>query len=84
MRAIVLAIGVLGVAIVLLCVGVILRKDHAFRSQHIGDNERMKADNIHCAAAQDRQERKRSQLKIEDWKLKIEKLRIISPKRPKK
>ena len=57
MRAIVLAIGVLGVAMVLLCVGVILRKDHAFRSQHIGDNERMKADKIHCAAAQDRQER---------------------------
>ena len=57
MRAIVLAIGVLGVAMVLLCVGVILRKDHTFRSQHIGDNERMKADNIHCAAAQDRAER---------------------------
>ena len=66
MRAIVLAIGVLGVAMVLLCVGVILRKDHAFRSQHIGDNERMKADNIHCAAAQDRQERKRSELKIKN------------------
>ena len=66
MRAIVLAIGVLGVAMVLLCVGVIFRKDHAFRSQHIGDNERMKADNIHCAAAQDRQERKRSELKIKN------------------
>ena len=55
-----LVIGIVGAAILLLCVGVIFRKDHSFRSQHIGENERMKQDKIHCAASQDREARKRA------------------------
>ena len=49
MKAILLAIGVLALAMILLSIGVILRKDHSFRSQHIHQNKRMKEDGIHCA-----------------------------------
>ena len=41
-------------AAALLCIGVIFREDHAFRSQHIHENERMKKDKIHCALAEDK------------------------------
>ena len=64
--SIVITIVAVGVGMALLCVGVIFRKDHSFRSQHIGENERMKQDGIHCATSQDRQERRRSKLKIDD------------------
>ena len=66
MRQIILAIVVLGAAMLLLSVGIILRKDHTFRSQHIGENERMKQDKIHCATSQDREERKRRQLTVDN------------------
>ncbi len=58
MRGILIAIGVLMAAMLLLCVGVILRKDHSFRSQHIHQNKRMKQDGIHCSTAQDREMRR--------------------------
>ena len=56
--SILLAIGLVAAAIILLCVGVIFRKDHSFRSQHIHQNERMKADKIHCAISEDKLARK--------------------------
>ena len=59
-----MAVVALLLAMVLLCVGVILRKDHSFRSQHIGENERMKRDGIHCATSQDREARKGRKLQI--------------------
>jgi len=52
-------------AMVLLCTGVIFRKDHSFRSQHIAENERMKENKIHCASSQDREERKKQTRKID-------------------
>ena len=55
-----IAILAVGVGMILLCVGVIFRKDHSFRSQHIGENERMRKNGIRCATSQDREERKRS------------------------
>ena len=66
MRQIILAVVLVAVALLLLCVGVIFRKDHSFRSQHIHENERMKRDNIHCAVAEDKMARKRAKMKIED------------------
>ena len=57
-------IGLVGAAILLLSVGVIFRKDHRFRSEHIGENERMRKDGIHCATSQDREERKKKVLEI--------------------
>lgn len=66
---ILLVIGLVLVAIGLLSIGVILRKDHSFRSQHIGENERMKQDKIHCATSQDREARREKVNKINIKKL---------------
>lgn len=62
---ILLVIGILLAAIGLLSIGVLFRKDHSFRSQHIGENERMKQDKIHCATSQDREARRASSNKID-------------------
>lgn len=62
---IILVIAFVAAAILLLCVGVIFRKDHSFRSQHIHQNDRMKQDNIHCSTAQDREMRREKKNKIE-------------------
>ena len=53
----------------LLCVGVILRKDHSFRSQHVHENPRMKQDGIKCATAQDGELRRTKSSKINVKKL---------------
>ena len=63
---IMIVIGLVGAAMLLLSVGVILRKDHSFRSQHIHQNKRMKEDGIHCALSEDKLARKECKLKIED------------------
>ena len=66
MKTILLTIGVIAVAMILLSVGVILRKDHSFRSQHIHQNKRMKEDGIHCALSEDKLSRRNRKLKIEN------------------
>lgn len=66
MNEILLAILAIGIAILLLSLGVILRKDHKFRSEHISQNKRMRQDGIHCATSQDREARKKEKLNIED------------------
>lgn len=65
----VIVIGLVLAAIMLLSIGVIFRKDHTFRSQHIGENERMKQDKIHCATSQDREARRTQTKKIDVKKL---------------
>jgi len=65
MRQILIVIGFVAAAMLLLSVGVILRKDHAFRSQHIHENERMKKDKIHCATALDKEEQRKSKRKMQ-------------------
>ena len=57
------------VAVGLLSVGVILRKDHSFRSQHIHQNERMKQDKIHCATSLDKEAERKAKRKIDIKKL---------------
>ena len=52
-------------AIVLLSIGVILRKDHSFRSQHIHQNERLKKDNIHCAKSMDKEAERKAARKLD-------------------
>ena len=66
MNEILLAILAIGIAILLLSLGVILRKDHKFRSEQISQNQRMRQDGIHCATSQDREARKKEKLNIED------------------
>jgi hypothetical protein len=53
-------------AMLLLSVGVIFRKDHSFRSQHLHQNERMKADNIHCVLSEDKMARTRAKMEIDN------------------
>lgn len=64
--SILITIVAVGVGMALLCVGVIFRKDHSFRSQHIHQNERMRKDKIHCALSEDKIAQKERKLKIED------------------
>lgn len=59
-----IVIAILLLAFLLMAIGVILRKDHSFRSQHISENERMKRDGIHCATSQDREQRRINNKKI--------------------
>ena len=56
-------------AVIALCVGVIFRHDHTFRSQHIAENERMKENKIHCATSQDREARRTKKYKIDTKKI---------------
>jgi hypothetical protein len=58
MKEIIYVIIALALAIVLLCVRVILKKDGKFNSQHISENKRMRQDGIHCATSQDREARR--------------------------
>lgn len=66
--SILITIIAVAVGMALLCVGVIFRKDHSFRSQHIHQNERMRKDKIHCALSEDKISRKNAngKLKIEN------------------
>ena len=66
MKIILITILAIGIAVLLLSVGVLLRKDGQFRSEHISNNARMREDGIHCATSQDRAARKKQKLKIND------------------
>ncbi len=70
MKEILIAIIFMLVAMALLSVGVIFRKDHSFRSQHIHQNKRMKQDGIHCSTAQDKEMRRERKNKIAEATLK--------------
>ena len=63
--AILMAVGAVMVAVLLLSVGVIFRKDKQFRSQHISENKRMRERGIHCAVSQDREAKTAAKKKIE-------------------
>ena len=64
MKSILLAVVFLMVAMMLLCVGGIFRKDHSFRSQHIHQNARLKKDKIHCAKTLDKEAERKSAQKL--------------------
>lgn len=64
MKEILIVIGVLAVAMLLLSVRVLIKKNGRFSSQHISENKRMKQDGIHCATSQDREARRRNNNRI--------------------
>lgn len=66
MKTIIIAIVAIGIAIALLSIGVILRKDGQFRSEHISQNARMRKEGIHCATSQDREARKKRKFNIKE------------------
>jgi hypothetical protein len=65
MKEIIIVIAALVLAMVLLCVRIILKKDGKFSSQHISENKRMREDGIHCATSQDRTARRNKTTKID-------------------
>ena len=65
MKEILLVIAALLLAMLLLCVRIILKKNGKFSSQHISENKRMRKDGIHCATSQDRAARKNKKTRID-------------------
>jgi hypothetical protein len=65
MKELLITIGAICVAMLLLCVRIILKKDGKFSSQHISENKRMRQDGIHCANSQDREARRQSTKKLD-------------------
>ena len=65
MRQLIIILLVIAIAFALMAVGVIMRKDHSFRSQHISENKRMKQDGIHCATSQDRDARRKNKHQLD-------------------
>lgn len=64
MKELLFVILLLGLALVLLCVRIILKKNGRFSSQHISQSKTMRERGIHCATSQDREARRANQQKI--------------------
>lgn len=54
---------IIAVAVALMSVKVMLRKDGRFSSQHIHDSKAMRERGIHCVIDQDREARRRTPIK---------------------
>ncbi|MBR5652816.1 MAG: hypothetical protein IKX22_01855 [Prevotella sp.] len=54
---ILIAVILVAIAMTLLCVKVLIRKNGRFSSQHIHDNQALKEKGIHCVIEQDREMR---------------------------
>ncbi|PTL32621.1 hypothetical protein C7120_09900 [Prevotella sp. oral taxon 376] len=52
-----LSVLIIAIAVALLCVKVIARKNGRFSSQHVHDNPALRKLGIHCVIDQDREER---------------------------
>ena len=63
-REVLITIAAVAVAILLLCVRVLIKKDGKFSSEHISENKRMRQDGIHCATSQDREARRHANKKL--------------------
>jgi len=64
MKEILITIGLVALAMVLLCVRILLRKGGKFSSQHISENKKMRENGIHCATSQDREARRDARKKM--------------------
>jgi hypothetical protein len=65
MKQIVIVILAIALAVLLLCVRILIKKDGKFSSQHISSNKRMRQDGIHCATSQDREARRSNKAQID-------------------
>lgn len=52
-----LTVLIIAIAVALLCVKLLFKKNGEFTSQHINDSEAMKEKGIHCVMEQDREAR---------------------------
>lgn len=64
MKEILITIGLVALAMVLLCVRILLRKGGKFSSQHISENKKMREKGIHCATSQDREAHRNARKKM--------------------
>ena len=65
MKHLLFVIIAIGLAVVLLSVRILIKKDGKFSSEHISSNKRMRQDGIHCATSQDREARRKNTNKID-------------------
>ena len=65
MKQIIIVILAIALAVLLLCIRILIKKDGKFSSQHISSNKRMRQDGIHCATSQDREARRGNKAKID-------------------
>lgn len=64
MKQVVLTIIVVAVAVVLLSVRIVIKKNGRFSSEHISQNKRMRERGIHCAMTQHREAQNDAKKKI--------------------
>lgn len=55
-----LTVLIIAIAMALLCVKVLLKKNGSFSSQHVHDNPGLRKQGIHCVMDQDREARQRN------------------------
>lgn len=65
MKEIIITIACIAIAVILLCIRVIIKKNGTFNSEHISENKRMKQDGIHCATSQDREARRKNKHQLD-------------------
>lgn len=65
MKEIIITIACIAIAVILLCIRVIIKKNGTFSSEHISENQRMKQDGIHCATSQDREARRKNKHQLD-------------------
>jgi hypothetical protein len=61
-----LTIGIVFIAIILLCVKLIFVRNGKFSSMHIGDSKEMKRRGIHCVQSMDAMARKENPYKVKE------------------
>lgn len=59
-----LCLGIIAIAMLFLCVGILFGRRHTFRSQHIGQSSAMRKRGIHCVQSMDAMERRQSNSKL--------------------
>lgn len=60
METLLLTVLIIAIAMALLCVKVLLKKNGRFSSQHVHDNPGLRKQGIHCVMDQDREARQRN------------------------
>ena len=59
-ESLLLTVLIIAIAMALLCVKVLLKKNGRFSSQHVHDNPGLRKQGIHCVMDQDREARQRN------------------------
>ena len=62
----IISLVITAIAVVLLSVKVIIKKDGSFTSQHIHDSKAMRDRGIHCVIDQDREMRRKSRFSVSE------------------